>query len=77
MKIETKFNPDQKVFFLKDSKLFEKEIHSINTESKPNNTSVIYWFNLSTDEKTDFKSVSESMIFESKQEFLDQLEKTT
>jgi hypothetical protein len=78
MKIETKFNIGDEVFVLVDTKLEKRKIHSLKVEvEKIGQFEIKYWFRLENEcGVVYFESKSESMIFASKDEFLNQLDLT-
>jgi hypothetical protein len=75
MEITTKFNPGDEVYFLNETKLIKKEIHSLKVEVE-NNPFLIpeikYWFMFENPLK--FETKKESEVFESRGDFLIQLE---
>lgn len=73
MTIETKFKPGFRAFVLVGSKLEMHVIDSIKIDIKESETKIDYWINLGNDTVFNFKSYDESEIFESKEEFLNQL----
>ena len=72
MKIETKFNVGQKVFFMQGSKLVEAEINSINIEARKEAVIERYYFRFEYPDLR-FEIVDSSMVFRSREEFLNQL----
>jgi len=73
MKIETKYEVGQKVFYLEGTKLVEDTIHSIKIEVTKDKIEIKYWFfdeNKITDR---FQSRLEELVFFSKLQFLNQL----
>lgn len=72
MKIETKFNIGQEVFFLTGTKLESDKVHSIKVESN-GKTTVDYYFRKEVDGQPEWKIISESMVFASREEFVNQL----
>lgn len=73
MKIETKYEINQKVWFIYESKAFEKPIHSIKIEIESNNIILKYWFNTNNEGSYNFISLYETQVFESKQVLIDNL----
>lgn len=73
MKIETKFEVGQKVFYLDGTKLVENIVHSIGVEvGKAGKTETKYWF-FDENKMTRFESRNEEFVFFSKLQFLNQL----
>ncbi len=78
MKIETKFQVGSKVVYLKDNKLKNGEIHSINVEFRKESTEIRYCFKLENknsygDPNETWDIVYETSVFASKDEFINQL----
>jgi len=77
MKIETKFEVGQKVCYLKGVKINEAPIHSIKVEiEKENKINTIYFFRHEKNGVANFDVIDDEKVFETKEEFLNQLDLT-
>ena len=74
MKIETKFNAGDKVWFIHESKAIEKEVHSIKIEIEKSETFINYFINMSeVDGAFNFNLLKENQLFTSKQSLIDNI----
>lgn len=71
MKIETKFNIDDEVFFLSNNKLYKNKILSINIYVKCEKTHIEYWMELSKEITRQY--VKEEEVFATKEDLLKSL----
>lgn len=71
MRVETKFNLDQELYFLDENtqKVLCKKVDQINTETVKDKVTVKYWFKV----ENSWQIINEVRVFTSRQELIDSL----